>query len=128
MQAQGAGVFAWFGFVLLYDLVLIGALSVSGMRAEWLAAALVGNPVDAARVLGVLALEPDLFLLGPAGAYLAARFSRAGAAALLLSALALWTVAPAAIAAMKFALPRRRPRAGATAQQTLTTAEEASFS
>jgi Cu-processing system permease protein len=129
VQAQGAGVFAWFGFVLLYDLVLIGALSVSGMRAEWLAAALVANPVDAARVLGVLALEPDLYLLGPAGAYLAARFSRLGAAALLLSALAAWTVAPAAIAAMTFALPRRRPRgAGTTAHRTLTTAEEASFS
>jgi len=129
VQAQGAGVFAWFGFVLLYDLVLIGALSVSGMRAEWLAAALVANPVDAARVLGVLALEPDLYLLGPAGAYLTARFSRLGAAALLLSALAAWTMAPAAIAAMKFALPRRRARgAGTTAHQTLTTAEEASFS
>ena len=127
VQAQGAAVFAWFGFVLLYDLVLIGALSVSGMRAEWLAAALVGNPVDAARVLGVLALEPDLYLLGPAGAYLAARFSRLGAAMLLLSALALWTTAPAAIAAMKFALPRRRLR-GTTAHQTLTAAEEASFS
>lgn len=129
VQAQGAAVFAWFGFVLLYDLVLIGALSVSGMRAEWLAAALVGNPVDAARVLGVLALEPDLYLLGPAGAYLAARFSRLGAAALLLSALAAWTVAPAAIAAMRFALPRRRQRgAGTSAHQTLTPAEEASFS
>ena len=129
VQAQGAGVFAWFGFVLLYDLVLIGALSVSGMRAEWLAAALVANPVDAARVLGVLALEPDLYLLGPAGAYLTARLSRAGAAALLLSALAAWTVAPAAIAVRKFALPRRRPSgAGKTAHQSLTTAEEASFS
>jgi ABC-type multidrug transport system ATPase subunit/ABC-type transport system involved in multi-copper enzyme maturation permease subunit len=129
VQAQGAAVFAWFGFVLLYDLVLIGTLSVSGMRAEWLAAALVANPVDAARVLGVLALEPDLYLLGPAGAYLAASLSRVGAAALLLSALAAWTVAPAAIAAMKFALPRRRARrAGKTARQSLTTAEEASFS
>ena len=50
----------------------------AGCAAEWLAAALVANPVDAARVLGVLALEPDLYLLGPAGAYLAARFSHAG--------------------------------------------------
>jgi len=128
VQAQGAAVFAWFGFVLLYDLVLIGALSVSGMRAEWLAAALVANPVDAARVLGVLALEPDLYLLGPAGAYLAARLSRVGAAALLLSALAAWTVMPAVFAAMTFALPRRRARAGTAAHHPLTTAEEASFS
>jgi Cu-processing system permease protein len=128
VQAQGAAVFAWFGFVLLYDLVLIGALSVSGMRAEWLAAALVANPVDAARVLGVLALEPDLYLLGPAGAYLAASLSRVGAAALLLSALGAWTMVPPAIAAMKFALPRRRARAGKTAHHSLTAAEEASFS
>ena len=78
VQAQGTAVFAWFGFVLLYDLLLIGSLAASGMPAEWLAGALVANPVDAARVLGVLALEPDLYLLGPAGAYIAARFSRAG--------------------------------------------------
>ena len=57
------------------------------MRAEWLAAALVANPVDAARVLGVLALEPDLYLLGPAGALLTSQLSQAGAAAILLGAL-----------------------------------------
>jgi Cu-processing system permease protein len=108
VQAQGAAVFTWFGFVLLYDLVLIGGLSLGGMRAEWLAAALVANPVDAARVLGVLTLEPDLYLLGPAGAFLAARLSRPGAAALLLASLAAWSVLPAAAAAMTFALPRRR--------------------
>lgn len=129
VQAQGAGVFAWFGFVLLYDLVLIGTLSVSGMRAEWLAAALVANPVDAARVLSVLALEPDLYLLGPAGAYLAARLSRLGAAAVLLSGLVAWAVMPAAVAAMKFALPGGRARrAGTAAHQSLITAEEASLS
>jgi Cu-processing system permease protein len=129
VQAQGAAVFAWSGFVLLYDLVLIGALSVSGLRAEWLAAALVANPVDAARVLGVLALEPDLYLLGPAGAYLTAQFSRMGAAALLLGSLIAWSALPAAAATMKFALPRRRARrAGTTAPQTLSTAEEVPFS
>ena len=129
VQAQGTAVFAWFGFVLLYDLVLIGALSVSGIRAEWLAAALVANPVDAARVLGVLALEPDLYLLGPAGAYLTAQFSRAGAATLLLASLMAWSALPAAAAAMTFALPRRRARrAGTTAPQTLSTAEEVPLS
>jgi Cu-processing system permease protein len=129
VQAQGTGVFAWFGFVLLYDLVLIGALSVSGVRAEWLAAALVANPVDAARVLGVLALEPDLYLLGPAGAYLTAQLSRVGAAALLLASLIAWSALPAAAATMKFALPRRRTRrAGTTAPQTLSTPQEVPFS
>ena len=41
VQAQGTAVFAWFAFVLLYDLLLIGTLAASGMPAEWLAGALV---------------------------------------------------------------------------------------
>jgi Cu-processing system permease protein len=109
-QAQGTAVFAWFAFVLLYDLVLMGSLAVSGMPVEWLAATLVANPVDAARVLGVLALEPDLYLLGPAGAYLTAQFSRAGAAAVLLGALALWATLPVAAAVFRFTSPLRRMR------------------
>ena len=109
-QSQGAAVFAWFGFVLLYDLVLMGSLALSGMSVEVLTAALVANPVDAARVLGVLALEPDLYLMGPAGAYLTARFSRTGAAALLLAALACWAAVPLLCAALRFALPRQRAR------------------
>jgi ABC-type multidrug transport system ATPase subunit/ABC-type transport system involved in multi-copper enzyme maturation permease subunit len=127
VQAQGAAVFAWFGFVLLYDLILIGSLAVSGLRAEWLAAALVANPVDAARVLGVLALEPDLYLLGPAGAYLAERLSPPGAAALLLAALGTWTVLPAAGAAFKFSLPLRRRRQPLS-RRTYSSREEVRFS
>ncbi|HVH55455.1 MAG TPA: ABC transporter permease subunit [Vicinamibacterales bacterium] len=110
VQAQGTAVFTWFAFVLLYDLVLMGSLAVSGMRAEWLAAALVANPVDAARVLGVLALEPELYLLGPAGAFLAAELSPHGAAAVLLASLAAWTAAPLALAVFGFSSPLRRVR------------------
>ena len=90
VQAQGTGVFVWFAMVLLYDLVLMGSLAISGLPVEMLTAGLVANPVDAARVLGVLSLEPDLYLLGPAGAYLTARFSRGGAAILLLGSLVAW--------------------------------------
>ena len=110
VQAQGTAVFAWFAFVLLYDLLLMGSLAVSGMPAEWLAAALVANPVDAARVLGVLALEPDLYMLGPAGAFLAAQYSRYGAAALLLAALTAWAVLPVGVAVWRFSIPLRRVR------------------
>ncbi len=110
VQAQGTAVFAWFGFVLLYDLVLMGSLAVSGVPAAWLSAALVANPVDAARVLGVLALEPDLYLLGPAGALLTAQFSQAGAAAILLGALVAWATVPVAAARFKFVVPLRRMR------------------
>src|SRR5690606_39412221 len=110
VQAQGTAVFAWFAFVLLYDLVLIGSLAVSGVPAEWLAATLVANPIDAARVLGVLALEPDLYLLGPAGAFLTSRLSSAGAAAVLLSALVTWSAVPVVIAMHRFSIPLRRRR------------------
>jgi Cu-processing system permease protein len=109
-QAQGVAVFAWFGFVLLYDLVLLGSLAIGTMRVELLSAALLANPVDAARVLGVLALEPDLYLLGPSGAFLTARLGQAGAASLLLAALIVWAVAPALIASAKFRLSRRQAR------------------
>ncbi len=107
VHAQGMAMVTWFAFVLLYDLVLMGSLAVSGMPAEWLAAALAANPVDAARVLGVLALEPDLYLLGPAGAFLTTRLSPAGTAGLLLGALVLWALVPVGAAAMKFSIRRR---------------------
>jgi Cu-processing system permease protein len=110
VQAQGTAVGIWFTFALLYDLLLIGVLAASGLPAEWLAATLVVNPVDAARVLGVLALEPDLYLLGPAGAYLATRLSHGGTALLLSAVLLLWIVLPLAAALVTFSLPLKRTR------------------
>ena len=109
-QAQGAAVFAWFAFVLLYDLVLMGSLATAGMPVQALSVALVANPVDAARVLGVLALEPDLYLLGPAGAYLTTQLSSSGAAALLLGALVSWATLPLGVAVCTFARPMRAGR------------------
>jgi len=109
VQSQGAGIIAWFVFVLLYDLVLMGSLAFSGMPVQLLVAGLVGNPVDAGRVLGVLALEPDLYLLGPAGAYLTSSLSRVGTAVLLLGSLIMWATVPLAAAVYRFRLrPRRR--------------------
>jgi ABC-type multidrug transport system ATPase subunit/ABC-type transport system involved in multi-copper enzyme maturation permease subunit len=110
VQAQGLAVFTWFGFVLLYDLVLLGALGMGDMPVALLSAALIANPVDAARVLGVLALEPDLYLLGPAGAFLTSTFSRTGTALLLLGALSVWAVVPLVVAIVRFALPRASSR------------------
>jgi ABC-type multidrug transport system ATPase subunit/ABC-type transport system involved in multi-copper enzyme maturation permease subunit len=108
VHAQGMAMLTWFAFVLLYDLVLMGSLALSGMPAGWLAAALIGNPVDAARVLGVLALEPDLYLLGPAGAFLTSRLSAGGTAGVLIGALVLWAVLPVFAAALTFSIRRRR--------------------
>jgi Cu-processing system permease protein len=108
VEAQGTAVLVWFACVLLYDLLLIGTLSMSGLPVAVIAASLVANPVDAARVLGVLALEPDLYLLGPAGAYLAVRFTRAGAALWLIGSLAFWVVTPVAVSLWRFRLGSRR--------------------
>ena len=107
VHAQGMAMLTWFAFVLLYDLVLMGSLAASGMPPQWLAAALVGNPVDAARVLGVLALEPDLYLLGPAGSFLTTRLSPTGTAGLLIATLSLWATVPVCVAAMSFSIRRR---------------------
>jgi len=83
------------------------------MPVELLSAALVANPVDAARVLGVLALEPDLHLIGPAGAFLISQFSRTGTALLLLGALTAWAVVPLLVSTIRFALPRASSRRAA---------------
>jgi Cu-processing system permease protein len=113
VQAQGAAVFTWFGFVLLYDLFLLGTFGIGGMPVELLSAALVVNPVDAARVLGVLALEPDLYLLGPAGAFLTARLSASGTALLLSGAIAAWTIVPLLASLIRFSLPWKASRQSA---------------
>ena len=110
VQAQGAGIMTWFLFVLLYDLILMGSLAFTAVPIEALAAGLVLNPVDAGRVLGVLALEPDLYLLGPAGAYLTSSLSIGGTALLLLGSLTLWTLGPLALAVFKFELSARARR------------------
>lgn len=107
VHAQGTAMLTWFTFVLLYDLVLVGSLAVSGVPVAALAIALIANPVDAARVLGVLALEPDLYLLGPAGSFLTTRWSPLGTASLLSGALVLWALAPVAAAALRFSIRRR---------------------
>ncbi|HEX5216096.1 MAG TPA: ABC transporter permease subunit [Vicinamibacterales bacterium] len=110
VQAQGAAVVVWFSLALLYDLVMIGSLAVSGLPAPWLVASLLANPIDAARVLGVLMLEPDLYLLGPAGAFLSASVAPAGAAALLLAAITAWAIVPLLAATFAFSVPLRRKK------------------
>lgn len=95
MRALGAALAVWFVLVLFFDLGLIG-VTLSGMLGgRGLAAALLLNPVDVARVLAVLRLSPDLEVLGPAGAYLTDTLGTGGTAAVLALALALWLAAPA---------------------------------
>ena len=114
VQAQGVAVAAWFALALLYDLVLIGSLATGGLGAQWLVPALVANPIDATRVLGILALEPDLYTLGPAGALMTNSLGSAGAAAVLASTLGSWIVVPIFASIVRFSSPLRRKGSHAT--------------
>ena len=135
-QAQARAVFLWFLFVMLYDLMLMGTLMASRLSPAVLAILLVINPVSAGRLLVVLSLEADLYLLGPAGAWLVDTLGRGGAAIVLLASLIAWAVVTVILALRAFGVsppsingPRGvnlsklfrllRPRVGRTRQPTL---------
>jgi Cu-processing system permease protein len=106
VAAQGYAVLTWFAGVLAYDLLLLGVLVGAGLAPGPLVALLIANPVDAARVLVVLTLEPDLYLLGPAGAWLLAKLGVAGAAVVLVGSLLTWAAAALSAALWSFRAPR----------------------
>lgn len=101
-KSLGNAVVIWFSLVLFYDLVLMGTLMVLALPPAGVAALLVINPVDAARTLLVLLLEPDLHILGPAGAVLVTKLGRWGAAGALVVVLVTWSIVPLLIARRAF--------------------------
>lgn len=106
--AQTTAILLWFGFVLAYDLLLLGSLAVVRLPANALGFLLLLNPIDTGRVLATLALDPELYVLGPAGAYLVDTLGSIGAAAVLVSALTAWTVLPLLIAVRIFTPARKK--------------------
>ena len=95
-KAFGVALFVWFFFVLFYDLLVIGATFLFNERTAntFIFASLFANPVDMVRVASLMALDgKEIF--GPAGAALL-RFlgGEMMSLVLLLSALALWIIAP----------------------------------
>jgi len=102
MRATAAALAVWFASVIFYDLVLIGAGALTGSGARVLAAALLLNPVEVARVLALLLLDPSLEILGPVGGYMVARLGAPGATWLLLGSLVAWVVGPLVIALAVF--------------------------
>ena len=105
-QANAVGIAVWFICVLAYDILLLGSLSVISLPADALAGMLFLNPVDSSRILSIITLEPDLYVLGPAGAFLVDTFSSTGAALLILLSLAIWIVAPLWFALLSFNIKR----------------------
>jgi Cu-processing system permease protein len=102
LAATAAALAIWFASVVLFDLALIGLGAAAGASARTLAVAMLFNPVEIARVLALLVLDPGLEMLGPVGGLLAARLGGAGAAAALLVALLAWIAGPLALAAAIF--------------------------
>ena len=100
MTALGTGIFAWFVFVLLYDgaaLSLAGWLTGStGGRVLFVS--VFGNPTDVIRV-AMLLVAGTPHVLGAAGeAWLRFLGGAIPAALMAVGALAMWTVAPLAVA------------------------------
>jgi Cu-processing system permease protein len=103
-QSQTFAILVWFVFVLAYDLLLLSSFSITKLSAGSLTILLLLNPVDAGRVLAVLMLEPDLYLLGPAGAYMVETFGLGGTALALVSSLLIWCAVPLTLAIRCFRL------------------------
>jgi len=100
-KALGNALFAWFFFVLLYDLLVIGVTFVLKEHTanQFIFLSLFGNPVGMARVGSLMALgDPSMF--GAAGAALVKFLGgQARATAILLAGLASWVAIPTAAAA-----------------------------
>lgn len=101
-QAHAVGIAIWFICVLAYDILLLGSLSIISLPADALTFLLFLNPVDSSRVLSIITLEPDLYVLGPAGAYLVDSFTSTGSMGLLLGSLVIWTLLPLLYALRSF--------------------------
>lgn len=99
-RASGLAIAMWFFFVLVFDLLLLGALVVSGGRygGEIFPYLLLANPADVFRILNIFTLEDVRTLYG-----LATVFPRALAEPWLLGLVMLaWIAAPLGIATWRF--------------------------
>jgi Cu-processing system permease protein len=99
-KAFGVALFAWFFFVLFYDLLVIGMTFLFTERTAntFIFGSLFGNPVDLVRVASLMMLNGKN-IFGAGGLTLLKFFGGESLSmVLLLVALALWVVAPLLIA------------------------------
>jgi ABC-type transport system involved in multi-copper enzyme maturation permease subunit len=98
LQAALAALAAWFFLAIGLDLVVIGLGAFLRAGEPALIGAIVLNPFQAGRILGLLLIDGTASVLGPLGAYLLGRLGQTGAAGLLAAALGLWAIVPLAVA------------------------------
>jgi Cu-processing system permease protein len=103
LRAMAHALGAWFVLTVAYDGVVLAAVSAFG---EWplerpMLVAMLGNPVDLARLLVLTALDATA-LLGYTGALFRKVFGTALGPAIAVSALLVWAVAPVFVARRRF--------------------------
>jgi hypothetical protein len=96
---------AWFLLALGLDLVVIGLGVFLALGEPAILAAVLANPIEAARVAALLLLDASGGALGTMGLYLADALGRIASLGLLVSALLVWLTVPLALASA--ALGRR---------------------
>jgi Cu-processing system permease protein len=101
--AVGWALGAWFAAAVLYDLVAIALLQLTGTGepGPWLVAILAVNPIDGVRALSLISLGADV-LLGPTGAALQRLMGAGGGAVYILASLVCWVALPPVAAAWVF--------------------------
>ena len=99
-RAFGLALLAWFFLVLFYDLLIMGAGFLLREKAANLLIflSLLGNPVDLARVAGLISAG-DATIFGAAGAALV-KFLGGLSETILISMLVVWTLGPIALASI----------------------------
>jgi Cu-processing system permease protein len=100
--AVGIGLFLWLGFVFLGDLGLMGTAITLRLPIESLFWLSLANPLQVFKLAAILNTHSTLDILGPAGIYAMQRYGDK-LAYLFLAVLALWGVAPAMAAYLRFA-------------------------
>lgn len=101
MVALGAALFIWFGLVLFADLGLMGAVAVLRLRADTIFLLALANPLQVFKIGAVLAIRPDLEVLGPAGLYGVATLG-ASLGPVLAGILIAWSAVPLLAAGLLF--------------------------
>lgn len=100
MAASGVAIALWFGYVLVYDLVLLGILVATQghYSLDFFPVLLMLNPADIFRILNIFGFEDVRRLYG-----LAATFPETLANPwLLVSALGFWIIAPLGVSVWRF--------------------------
>lgn len=99
-QASGVAIGLWLFFVLVFDLLLLGVLVVTGggVGGDLIPYALLLNPADVFRILNIVSLDEVRTLYGLATVFPEALSSPARLSLVMVA----WIVAPVALASWRF--------------------------